>query len=29
MEPRYRVLDSSVTLGDNKKADLMKKLEKL
>jgi UDP-N-acetylglucosamine diphosphorylase/glucosamine-1-phosphate N-acetyltransferase len=29
MEPRYRILDSNVTLGDNKKADLMKKLEKL
>lgn len=29
MEPRYRVLDSNITLGDNKKLDLMKKLEKL
>ena len=29
MEPRYRVLDSNITLGDKKKANLMKKLEKL
>ena len=29
MEPRYRILDSNITLGDNKKLDLMKKLEKL
>ncbi len=29
MEPRYRVLDSDVIAADNKKADLMKKLEKL
>jgi hypothetical protein len=29
MEPRYRILDSNITLGDNKKPDLMKKLEKL
>jgi hypothetical protein len=29
MEPRYRILDSNITLGDKKKADLMKKLEKL
>lgn len=29
MEPRYRTLDTNIELGDNKKADLMKKLEKL
>jgi UDP-N-acetylglucosamine diphosphorylase/glucosamine-1-phosphate N-acetyltransferase len=29
MEPRYRILDSNITLGDKKKAALMKKLEKL
>lgn len=29
MEPRYRVLDSDIIAADNKKADLMKKLEKL
>ena len=29
MEPRYRVLDGDVIAADNKKADLMKKLEKL
>jgi UDP-N-acetylglucosamine diphosphorylase/glucosamine-1-phosphate N-acetyltransferase len=29
MEPRYRILDSNIALGDKKKADLMKKLEKL
>ncbi len=29
MEPRYRILDSNITLGDKKKADLMTKLEKL
>jgi len=29
MEPRYRILDSGITLGENKKADLMKKLERL
>ncbi len=29
MEPRYRVLDADIIAADNKKADLMKKLEKL
>lgn len=29
MEPRYRVLDSDIIAADNKKAHLMKKLEKL
>jgi UDP-N-acetylglucosamine diphosphorylase/glucosamine-1-phosphate N-acetyltransferase len=29
MEPRYRVLDSDIIAADNKKADLMKRLEKL
>ena len=29
MEPRYRVLDSGIIAADDKKADLMKKLEKL
>jgi UDP-N-acetylglucosamine diphosphorylase/glucosamine-1-phosphate N-acetyltransferase len=29
MEPRYRTLDNNVALGDGKKQDLMKKLEKL
>ena len=29
MEPRYRILDSNTALGDKKKSDLMKKLEKL
>jgi acetyltransferase-like isoleucine patch superfamily enzyme len=29
MEPRYRTLDNRIALGDDKKQDLMKKLEKL
>jgi NDP-sugar pyrophosphorylase family protein len=29
MEPRYRILDSNITLGDDKKLNLMKRLEKL
>ncbi|MBN2098557.1 MAG: NTP transferase domain-containing protein [Dehalococcoidia bacterium] len=29
MEPRYRMLDSNITLGDKMKTSLMKKLEKL
>jgi bifunctional UDP-N-acetylglucosamine pyrophosphorylase/glucosamine-1-phosphate N-acetyltransferase len=29
MEPRYRVLDGDIIAADNKKADLMKKLERL
>ena len=29
MEPRYRILDSNIALGDKKKVDLMKRLEKL
>jgi acetyltransferase-like isoleucine patch superfamily enzyme len=29
MEPRYRTLDNRIAFGDDKKQDLMKKLEKL
>jgi hypothetical protein len=29
MEPRYRILDGNIALGDKKQVDLMKRLEKL